>query len=140
MEDASQYEELLGREDACDLLRTDLDLGFLDEMFAEDLFQGLDHILDPQLFPDETNALLDDVHFEARLLFGVYMAFLLQLFYSSLFQRTIGTARLEVSKAREYARTLPLHVWTATRPRHPKHFCMCNNGHAEPEEHAAEDE
>lgn len=44
-------------------------------MFAEDLFQGLDHILDPQLFPDETNALLDDVHFEARLLFGVYMAF-----------------------------------------------------------------
>eukprot|EP00961_Rhodomonas_salina_P265501 3589041-Rhodomonas_salina.2 len=46
----------------------------------------------------------------------------------------------EVSKAREYARTLPLHVWTATRPRHPKHFCMCNNGHAEPEEHAAEDE
>eukprot|EP00961_Rhodomonas_salina_P275548 3722912-Rhodomonas_salina.3 len=43
-------------------------------MFAGDLHQGLDHIVSP-LFEGETRQLLDKVHVEARLLFGVYIGF-----------------------------------------------------------------
>jgi len=130
LEDASQFDQITMNQDAYDTLLSDPDLRFLDLMFAGDLHQGLDHIVSP-LFEGETRQLLDKVHVEARLLFGVYIGFLLQVFYSALFLRTLHAARLEVLKAKEYAHTIPLHVLDGEQAATVKRFYMKNNGHDE---------
>eukprot|EP00961_Rhodomonas_salina_P283571 3832674-Rhodomonas_salina.1 len=58
---------------AYDTLRSDPDLRFLDLMFDGDIYKGLDYVVD--LFEAETRKILDDVHVEVRLLFGIYIGF-----------------------------------------------------------------
>eukprot|EP00288_Rhodomonas_lens_P019513 CAMPEP_0177691328 /NCGR_PEP_ID=MMETSP0484_2-20121128/1250_1 /TAXON_ID=354590 /ORGANISM="Rhodomonas lens, Strain RHODO" /LENGTH=258 /DNA_ID=CAMNT_0019201949 /DNA_START=42 /DNA_END=818 /DNA_ORIENTATION=+ len=138
LQDASEFDQITMNQAAYDTLLSDPDLRFLDLMFAGDLHKGLDYVVD--LFEAETRTILDDVHVEVRLLFGIYIGFLLQVFYSALFMRTLNAARLEVFKAKEYAHTLPLHVLDGDLAATVKRFYMKNNGHDEPDQHLAEED
>jgi len=55
------------------LLENDPNLQFLQQMFDGDLYDGLNYVV--WLFEQETQDLLDYVHIETRLLFGIYIAF-----------------------------------------------------------------
>lgn len=117
------------------LLENDPNLQFLQQMFDGDLYDGLNYVV--WLFEQETQDLLDYVHIETRLLFGIYIAFLLLVFYSSLFMKTLEAARTEVSKAQEFAHTVPLHVLEGDEAPTVKAFYMRDNGMAE-ESHEAD--
>lgn len=71
-DDVSQF-ETINRTAKFAEVETDVDLLFLDLMFTGDLIQGLKMVI--RLFKEETRDLMDAVHVEIRLLFGVYLAF-----------------------------------------------------------------
>ncbi|KAJ1482507.1 hypothetical protein T484DRAFT_2659135 [Baffinella frigidus] len=82
------------------LLASDKSVHFVLEGFAGDLFTGYGLVLN--VLKDEMTVLLDSVHSELRLLFGVYSSLLLFGFFFLLFRRTITASYEHTERARDF--------------------------------------
>mmetsp|Transcript_9444 Transcript_9444/g.20984 ORF Transcript_9444/g.20984 Transcript_9444/m.20984 type:complete len:124 (+) Transcript_9444:3-374(+) len=104
------------------LLDTDKPVRFVLGGFDGALFRGYTLVLD--VLKKEMVAILDKVHFELRLMFGIYVALLLFGFYFVLFRRTISGSYSHTERARDFVQMLPTHALTRGEVQLLKdHFC-----------------
>ncbi|KAJ1484654.1 hypothetical protein T484DRAFT_1796325 [Baffinella frigidus] len=92
------------------LLGTDKAVRFVMQGFSGDLFKGYGLVLD--VLKNEMNNILTAVHFELRLMYGVYVALQLLGFYFLLFRRTISSSYTYTETSREFVQMLPSHILT----------------------------
>jgi len=102
------YDNITFYPDRVAKLSSDKDVKFIIAGFAGDVFNGLGGVL--ALFTQEIKEVLATTRMETRLLFGLYLATILVIFYLGLFRRTVNIAIREAEKSRWYVMMLPAHV------------------------------
>mmetsp|Transcript_42989 Transcript_42989/g.89928 ORF Transcript_42989/g.89928 Transcript_42989/m.89928 type:complete len:98 (+) Transcript_42989:5049-5342(+) len=70
----------------------------------------------------EKIALLDQMHLEVRILFGVFMALVVVVFYGLLFRLAIGATGREIAKTRAFVEMLPVQALTRQDMEHVMRF------------------
>jgi len=94
--------------DKVKLLETDSDLAFIIESFDGDLFQALQSV--ERVLEVEQNAIFEMVHFEGRLLYGIFIALLCVLFYFTIFRNTLLGSKEEIQRTLQFLEHMPYSV------------------------------
>jgi hypothetical protein len=90
------------------IIQSDENLVFMQEAFEDDLYRGWDLIM--EVFHHESDALLEEAHFEFLLFYCIYVGALLCLFYLILFRRSLLNAVEQARKAQEWVSRVPFHT------------------------------
>jgi hypothetical protein len=97
----SAFEILRGRSPEVDFLLRSFD-GHLDRGME----RGITLVL------EETSSTFEVIHYELRILYGVFVGYLLFFFFGVFFQNTIRSVRAEADRARVFVQTMPLRAVT----------------------------
>ncbi|KAJ1477329.1 hypothetical protein T484DRAFT_3032599 [Baffinella frigidus] len=90
------------------LLKSSKPVHFVLGGFDGSLFKGYTLVLD--VLKKEMNSILQKVHFELRMMYGLYVALLLFGFYAVLFRPTIAGSYWHTERARNFVQMLPTHT------------------------------
>mmetsp|Transcript_23147 Transcript_23147/g.44939 ORF Transcript_23147/g.44939 Transcript_23147/m.44939 type:complete len:246 (-) Transcript_23147:3-740(-) len=99
-------------QDRIDLLDSSTDLKFIDASSSGDLLQGVRMI--EELVFSRTKALVDDLHYELRMLYSIYVIQIVIVVYFLVFRKTIEVARYQIVCARTFVALMPTYLLTRT--------------------------
>eukprot|EP00291_Cryptomonas_curvata_P018387 CAMPEP_0172175116 /NCGR_PEP_ID=MMETSP1050-20130122/14040_1 /TAXON_ID=233186 /ORGANISM="Cryptomonas curvata, Strain CCAP979/52" /LENGTH=1264 /DNA_ID=CAMNT_0012847165 /DNA_START=652 /DNA_END=4446 /DNA_ORIENTATION=+ len=116
----SRFDYIITDQKRVEILSNDFAVAFILENQGQNAIDGLNMLV--SVLNSEKIALLDQMHLEVRILFGVFMALVVVVFYGLLFRLAIGATGREIAKTRAFVEMLPVQALTRQDMEHVMRF------------------